>query len=101
VIIAFLYLSSKGCASCYDIESFDRIIEVKSFTTTCKIKVTSHEWATASRIKDDYWLYVIEDGLGEGKITRFRNPAEIFKHTVVKDPVVDYRYIIYKWKNNN
>lgn len=84
----------------YDIESFDRVIEVKSFTTTGKIEITSHEWATASRIKDDYWLYVVEDALGEGKISIFRNPVETFRDIVSKEAVVDYRYIIYDWKNN-
>ena len=84
----------------YDIESFDRVIEVKSFTSSGKIEVTSHEWATASRIKDDYWLYAVEDALGEGKITAFRNPAEACRDTVVKEPRIDYRYVIYDWKKS-
>jgi hypothetical protein len=83
----------------YDIESFDRVIEVKSFTTTGKVEITSHEWATASRIKNDYWLYIVEDALGDGKVWPYQNPVETFKDIVVKEPRIDYRYILYKWKN--
>jgi superfamily II DNA or RNA helicase len=82
----------------YDIESFDRVIEVKSFSTTGRVVITSHEWSTASRIGEDYWLYVVEDALGEGKIFPFGNPAEIFKDIIVKEAVVDYQYVISNWK---
>jgi hypothetical protein len=82
----------------YDIESFDRVIEVKSFSETGRVVITSHEWSTASRIGADYWLYVVEDALGEGKIFPFGNPAELFRDIVVKETVVDYQYVISDWK---
>lgn len=82
----------------YDIESFDRVIEVKSFKDTGKIELTSHEWATALRLKDEYWLYVVENALGEGRIYTFQNPAEKFRDKVRIETIVDYRYIIEDWK---
>lgn len=84
----------------YDISSFDRVIEVKSFSTSGRVIITSHEWGTASRIGYDYWLYVVEDALGEGRIHTFRNPAEIFKDIVVKEAVVDYQYVISGWRDS-
>lgn len=43
----------------YDVESFGgKCIEVKSFKTTGSPKITSHEWETAHRMNDDYWLYI-------------------------------------------
>ena len=36
----------------YDIESFDRVIEVKSFSRTGFIELTSHEWLISSRLRD-------------------------------------------------
>ncbi len=84
----------------YDIESFDRVIEVKSFKDTGVIELTSHEWITASRLKDEYWLYVVEDALKEGKIYTFRNPVNLFKDKVREESIIDYRYIISNWKND-
>lgn len=83
----------------YDIESFDRVIEVKSFKDSGKIEITSHEWATASKLKDEYWLYVVEDALGDGRIYTYQNPVERFKDKVKMEPIVDYRYIIEDWKD--
>jgi len=83
----------------YDVESFGgRCIEVKSFKTTGSPKITSHEWETARRMKDDYWLYIVENALDNPKITTLKNPFEIFKDTVRKEQVIEYRYIIDDWK---
>ncbi|MEO9294291.1 MAG: DUF3883 domain-containing protein [Nitrososphaera sp.] len=82
----------------YDISSFDRFIEAKSFSTTGRVVITSHEWSTATRIGRDYWLYVVEDALGEGRIHSYQNPAETFKDIVTKEAVVDYQYVISDWK---
>ena len=83
----------------YDIESFDRVIEVKSFKDTGSIEFTSNEWATATRLKDEYWLYVVEDALGEGMIYTYKNPVKIFKEKVKLIPIIDYRYVIGDWKD--
>ena len=83
----------------YDVESFGgKCIEVKSFKTTGSPKITSHEWETARRIKDDYWLYIVENALDNPKITQFQNPFNIFKDTINKEEVLEYRYVINDWK---
>jgi MoxR-like ATPase len=53
----------------YDVESFDRVIEVKSFRATGPVVLTPHEWRTALRMRTTYWLYVVENALTEPKIT--------------------------------
>ena len=84
----------------YDVESFGgRCIEVKSFKTTGSPKITSHEWETARRMKDDYWLYIVENALDKPKITEIKNPFTTFKDTVRKEEVLEYRYIIENWKD--
>lgn len=82
----------------YDIVSFDRVIEVKSFAKTGHVKLTSHEWGTAARMKEIYWLYVVENALEKPKIYLIQNPAEKFKSIVKKIPIIDYRYIVEDWK---
>ena len=82
----------------YDIQSFDRVIEVKSFKETGPVRFTSHEWETAKRMKDVYWLYVVENALTNPNIYTIQNPAEKFEKQVVKVPVIDYKYVIENWK---
>lgn len=82
----------------YDVESFDRLIEVKSFKTTGSVRLTSHEWETAKRLKDDYWLYVVEHAFVNPTIHTFQNPYEQFKNKVKVEEVIDYRYVIEDWK---
>ena len=83
----------------YDVESFGgKCIEVKSFKTTGFPKITSHEWETAHRMKEDYWLYIVENALDNPKITRFKNPFDIFSDTITKEEVIEYRYVINDWK---
>lgn len=82
----------------YDIESFDRVIEVKSFKTTGAIELTSNEWIVASRLGEYYWLYVVENALESPKITTIRNPVKVFGDVAVKVPKVEYRYIVKNWK---
>ena len=83
----------------YDVESFDRVIEVKSFRKTGPAELTSHEWATAERMRDYYWLYVVENALEQPKIYTICNPAEKFKNKVKRIPVIDYKYVIEEWKD--
>jgi superfamily II DNA or RNA helicase/CRISPR/Cas system-associated exonuclease Cas4 (RecB family) len=82
----------------YDVESFDRVIEVKSFKDTGAVEMTSHEWQTALRMKDMYWLYVVENALTKPDIHPINNPAERFRDKVKKVPITDYKYIIEDWK---
>ncbi len=88
----------------FDIESFDRHIEVKSFKTTGTPKLTSHEWATADRMGDDYWLYVVEDVFDDNKsiqerVTVIQNPYVRFLNSVKRIETVTSSYVIEDWKN--
>ena len=85
----------------YDVESFGgKCIEVKSFKTTGSPKITSHEWETACRMENDYWLYIVENALSENPtIHEFKNPFDRFKDSVKKERVIEYRYIIENWKS--
>ena len=83
----------------YDIESFDRHIEVKSFKTTGNPKLTSHEWESSNRFGDEYWLYVVENAQTKPVITLIQNPYEKFKNTIKTEESIDYRYVIENWKN--
>lgn len=83
----------------YDVESFGgRCIEVKSFRTTGSPKITSHEWVTAEKMQDNYWLYVVENTMDDPTITQIQNPHERFKDTAAKEKVINYRYVINDWK---
>lgn len=82
-----------------DINSFDRVIEVKSHKTTGPVRITSHEWLTAQRRQDEYWLYVVENALDNPKITTIQNPYEKFKNSVKEEEVTELRYVIENWKS--
>ncbi|MEM2292467.1 MAG: helicase-related protein [Nitrososphaerota archaeon] len=82
----------------YDVESFDRVIEVKSLSETGPVEMTSHEWETAARMKEVYWLYIVENVLKQPKIYTIQNPSEKFRSIVKKIPKIDYRYMIEDWK---
>ena len=53
---------------------------------------------TATRMKEVYWLYVVENTLKDPKIYPIQNPAEKFRTVVKKIPMRDYRYVIHNWK---
>ena len=82
----------------YDIESFDRVIEVKSFKSTGKVVLSSNEWIVASRLKDYYWLYVVENALSKPRITLIQDPANTLKEVVRRVPKIEYQYEIDEWK---
>jgi hypothetical protein len=60
--------------------------------------MTSHEWETATRMKEAYGLYVVENALTNPKIYPIQNPAEKFRSVVKRIPTIDYRYVIDDWK---
>ena len=82
----------------YDVESWDRCIEVKSFKNSGNPELTSHEWDTAKRLQNEYWLYIVENAQTEPKITTIQNPYETFKNSIKKREVLDFRYVIENWK---
>lgn len=67
----------------YDIESAGpeekRYIEVKSFATTGPLELTPHEWQIAQRLKNAYWLYIVENVLSQPRLTTIQNPASILE----------------------
>jgi hypothetical protein len=86
----------------YDLKSTSneeiRYIEVKAFENTGIVEMTENEWKTAQKLKDNYWLYVIENALNapKKKIFTIRNPSERFKE--VKIIRQETRYLISDWK---
>lgn len=86
----------------YDIRSNSeegiRYIEVKSFKDTGTVEMTENEWSTAIKLKDDYWLYIVENALDPNnlKITTLRNPTKRFQD--VKLVHKETRYLIEDWK---
>ena len=83
----------------YDIESFNgRCIEVKSFRTTDSPSITSHEWETARKMEQDYWLYIVENALDNPKVNPIQNPNEKFKDSIRTEEETVKRYYIDNWK---
>jgi len=89
--------SKKNCG--YDVESFDRKIEVKSHEKSGSVMLTNHEWETAARLRDEYWLYVVEYAFESPKITRIQNPVERFQNSVERMSSSQMRWVIHDWKN--
>lgn len=84
----------------YDIESFDRYVEVKSFATTGPIILTENEWETAIDSNKPYWIYVVENILvqdGHPKLSTI--PFNKIMDRVKVEMVSSKRYVIEEWKN--
>ena len=88
--------SKRNCG--YDVESFDRKIEVKSHKKSGSIMLTDHEWNTAIRLQDQYWLYIVEDVFDSPAITCKQNPAKLYQNSIEKIPQEQFRWIVYDWK---
>ena len=87
----------------YDVESPSRCIEVKSFKTIGVPTITSHEWETAGRIGDEYWLYVVEDVFDDDKspnekITAIQDPYTTLSDAVEMVEEKTAKYQIKDWK---
>ena len=63
----------------YDIESVSesdrRFIEVKAFATKGEIQISCHELQMAERLREKYWLYVVENTLSQPRLTTIQDPA--------------------------
>ena len=88
--------SKKNCG--YDVASFDRRIEVKSHRKSGSIMLTDHEWQTAQRLQDEYWIYVVENVFEDPQITRIQNPAEKLRNSIEKIPSRQFRWIVHNWR---
>lgn len=87
----------------YDIETSDRSIEVKSFEGRPSPSMTSHEWATAGKFGDRYWLYVVENVHSNFTVTEIQNPQKSLGAIITKEPITAYRYSFSwtEWKTSN
>ncbi len=54
-----------------------RFIEVKGRAGVGEVAVTTNEYRSAERLKDDYWLYVVFDCASTPKLHTIRNPARL------------------------
>ena len=88
----------------YDIKSYneeeERYIEVKSFNTTGILRITSHEWITAKKIGNDYWLYVVENSLNKKKrkLHVIQNPYKVLQEQSKEQQKIEYTIIVKDWK---
>jgi hypothetical protein len=87
----------------YDIRSADkqenyRYIEVKARAGTGSIALTPNEWLMAQRLKDEYWLYIVENAATEPALYTLHNPGDCLKPEEEIDIV---RYIVKNWKGKS
>ena len=54
-----------------------RFIEVKGRALVGEIALTTNEYKTAERLKNDYWLYVVFNCAAEFKIHPIQNPSRL------------------------
>ena len=65
-----------------------RCIEVKARAERALVVLTSNEWNTAERLKDDYFLYVVLNAATQPELYIIRNPTD----EVTVEKRVDVRY---------
>jgi hypothetical protein len=54
-----------------------RFIEVKGRASVGEVALTSNEYQTADRLKQDYWLYVVYNCATNPEVLAIRNPARL------------------------
>lgn len=84
----------------YDIETSDRSIEVKSFEGDPSPRMTGHEWLTAGKFGDRYWLYVVDNVHSGGRVTEIQNPHKTLADLIIRETstVDTYRFDWDRWK---
>jgi len=93
---------SKETVRGYDILSTSknekRHIEVKSFSTTNPIQISSNEWRVASQLREDYYLYVVENisRVPDSQLAIVPDPYMNLEKYVRKVPIEDYKMVIDK-----
>lgn len=93
---------SKETVRGYDILSKSknekRHIEVKSFSTTNLIQISSNEWRVASQLREDYYLYVVENVSKEPDhlLSIVPDPYLNLEKYVKKVPIEDYKMVLDK-----
>lgn len=78
-----------------------RYIEVKAFKTTGAIEITGHEWSRAESLKENYWLYVVENALNPEKrrLHFIQNPATTLLEVAEERPIIQFKIIVEKWRD--
>jgi SNF2 family DNA or RNA helicase len=61
-----------------------RFIEVKGRAGVGEVALTTNEYKTAERLKNDYWLYVVYNCVSKPKVYAIRNPIRLGWESVVK-----------------
>ena len=84
----------------YDIRSTGtdgkiRCIEVKARATTGPIVLTPNEWVMAQRLKEEAWLYIVENAATTPELYPIQNPAANLQPT---EEIEIVRYVIWDWK---
>ena len=83
----------------YDIRSTQdqafRYIEVKARSRTGAVALTPNEWLMAQRLRDEYWLYIVENAASRPALHRIQNPAARLKPSAVVEIV---RYVVAEWR---
>ena len=84
----------------YDVETHDRSIEVKSFEGYANPRMTSHEWLTAEKYGERYWLYVVENVHAGGDVTEIQDPHKVLADLITKETntVDTYKLNWAEWK---
>ena len=84
----------------YDIKSTSkdelRYIEVKSFAESGIIELTQNEWIMADKLKEKFWIYVVENVKTKFILSLIRNPCAKFKKyeivpTEIRIKVADWK----------
>ena len=89
-------VSLRDCG--YDVETADRHIEVKSFQGYPSPRLSSHEWETAGKYGDEYWLYVIENVHGNYKVHEIQDPHTRLQDIIKKEAATSYDFV-FSWKD--
>ena len=93
---------SKETVRGYDILSKSknekRHIEVKSFSTTNPIQISSNEWRVASQLREDYYLYVVENVSKDpnAQPAIVPDPYLNLEKYIRKVPIDDYKMVLDK-----
>ena len=73
-----------------------RYIEVKARSRTGEIAITPNEWLMAARLRDEYWLYVVENAATNPQLYCIQNPKDTLKAI---EEVEIVRFVVKEWKN--
>jgi superfamily II DNA or RNA helicase len=73
-----------------------RYIEVKARAKTGNIALTPNEWLMANRLRDQFWIYIVENAGSNPTLWILNNPADKIKPDQRVEIV---RYIVNDWKD--